>query len=203
MRLGERSASATIRHDMSPCETEFLTFFELPFGFAAAIASGGALTRLALFEDGGARGAWIERHAPGARNDDDAAPFGALREQLDGYCRTSLSEFDLPLRLVGTPFQQEVWGALLQIPRGETTTYARLARSLGRPRAVRAVGQANGRNPISVVVPCHRVIGASGELTGYAGGIGIKRRLLAFEGALPEAAAETLPLFGPPPFGTP
>lgn len=92
----------------------------------------------------------------------------------------------------GTPFQQEVWAALRQIPVGQTTTYSELARQLGRPDAVRAVGAANGANPISVVVPCHRVIGAGGELRGYAGGLERKRWLITHEGAAVPATQESL-----------
>lgn len=108
-----------------------------------------------------------------------------LREtanQLQAYFAGKLNEFDLPLDLVGTPFQQKVWAALQTIPYGETRSYADIARQIGHPTAFRAVGAANGRNPVSIVVPCHRAIGANGSLTGFAGGLEIKRRLLALEG---------------------
>ena len=101
--------------------------------------------------------------------------------QLRAYFAGRLRAFDLPLRFGGTPFQQSVWRALGQIPSGETATYADIARAVGRPRAFRAVGMANHSNPISIVIPCHRVVGASGALTGYAGGLDAKRWLLDHE----------------------
>ncbi len=107
---------------------------------------------------------------------------GQLREYFAGR-RT---RFDLPLAPGGTAFQQSVWRALAQIPYGELRSYADIAAAIGRPAAVRAVGAANGRNPLPIVVPCHRVIGSDGSLTGFAGGLDIKRRLLALERALPE-----------------
>lgn len=109
-------------------------------------------------------------------------------EQLQGYFAGTRKAFDLPVRFaVGTPFQREVWTALQRIPFGTTWSYAQLAAAVGRPLAQRAVGAANGRNPLSVVVPCHRVIGASGSLTGYGGGLERKEWLLALEGALAKA----------------
>jgi methylated-DNA-[protein]-cysteine S-methyltransferase len=109
------------------------------------------------------------------------APFAALRDQLAEYFAGERQEFDVPIRLSGTPFQQRVWRELERIPYGATITYAELARRIGSPTASRAVGAANGRNPISILVPCHRVVGASGELTGYAGGVAQKQWLLAME----------------------
>ncbi|HEY4188648.1 MAG TPA: methylated-DNA--[protein]-cysteine S-methyltransferase [Polyangia bacterium] len=102
--------------------------------------------------------------------------------QLEEYFAGARATFDLPLRLEGTAFQQRVWQALLTIPFGETRSYAEQARAIGRPTATRAVGAANGRNPISIIVPCHRVIGSDGSLTGYAGGEPTKRWLLTHEG---------------------
>jgi methylated-DNA-[protein]-cysteine S-methyltransferase len=104
-----------------------------------------------------------------------------VREQLDAYFAGERRAFALKLAPRGTEFQQRVWQALSAIPYGETTTYAAIARTIGQPNAVRAVGAANGRNPISIVVPCHRVIGQDGTLTGYAGGLPSKQRLLALE----------------------
>jgi methylated-DNA-[protein]-cysteine S-methyltransferase len=101
--------------------------------------------------------------------------------QLDAYFARRLDRFDLPLDFRGTAFQQQVWAALLTIPFGETRSYAAIARQIGRPDACRAVGAANGRNPISIVAPCHRVIGASGALTGFAGGLAAKDYLLTLE----------------------
>ena len=104
--------------------------------------------------------------------------------QLGEYFAGTRTRFDLPLRSSGTPFQARVWQALLAIPAGETWTYGAIARAVGEPAAVRAAGAAIGRNPISVIVPCHRVIGADGSLTGYAGGLDRKRRLLALEASV-------------------
>jgi methylated-DNA-[protein]-cysteine S-methyltransferase len=114
----------------------------------------------------------------------DTAVLREARSQLGAYFAGELRDFDLPLAPRGTPFQLAVWEALLDIPYGETWSYADLARRLDRPTATRAVGAANGRNPLPIVVPCHRVIGADGSLTGYGGGLPIKRKLLRLEGAL-------------------
>ena len=108
-------------------------------------------------------------------------PFRETIAQLDAYFAGRLRRFDLPLTPEGTPFQLEVWSALADIPHGETVSYSELARRIGRPAASRAVGAANGRNPLPIVVPCHRVIGANGSLTGFGGGLAIKRRLLELE----------------------
>ena len=107
-----------------------------------------------------------------------------LREQLETYAAGGRKAFDIPFRLHGSPFEQRVWAALLRIPCGETRSYGQLAAELGDPNLSRAVGRANGANPVSILVPCHRVIGANGSLTGYAGGLAMKERLLALEGAL-------------------
>jgi methylated-DNA-[protein]-cysteine S-methyltransferase len=109
------------------------------------------------------------------------APFAAIRAQLAEYFAGERQQFDVPLKLAGTPFQQRVWQELVRIPFGTTITYAQLAQRVGKPTASRAVGHANGRNPISILVPCHRVIGANGKLTGYAGGVDKKQWLLAWE----------------------
>jgi methylated-DNA-[protein]-cysteine S-methyltransferase len=117
--------------------------------------------------------------APGWVRDD--ARFTEAARQLGEYFAGERAAFDLPLHATGTAFEQGVWDELRRIPYGETTSYGELARRLGHPRAARAVGRANGRNPLAIVVPCHRVIGASGALTGYAGGLDRKRALLALE----------------------
>ncbi|WP_342346197.1 methylated-DNA--[protein]-cysteine S-methyltransferase [Burkholderia perseverans] len=126
---------------------------------------------------------------------DGRVPLGTLHDgedvpvlmeaarQLGEYFAGQRNRFDVPIRFRGTAFQQKVWCALLEIPFGETRTYSEIASRIGSPRAVRAVGAANGRNPISIIAPCHRVIGASGDLTGFAGGIDAKKTLLALEGA--------------------
>jgi methylated-DNA-[protein]-cysteine S-methyltransferase len=112
-----------------------------------------------------------------------AEPFRTVTEQLTAYFAGELTEFDLPLTLHGTPFQRRVWAALQGIPYGETVSYGQLAEEIGKPTAARAVGLANGRNPISIIVPCHRVIGSTGSLTGYGGGLERKRLLLDMEAA--------------------
>ena len=107
--------------------------------------------------------------------------FADVVTQLDAYFTGALTEFDVDLRLDGTEFQRRVWAALQTIPYGETRSYGQIAEQIGSPAASRAVGLANGRNPISIIVPCHRVIGSSGDLTGYGGGIQRKRALLTLE----------------------
>jgi methylated-DNA-[protein]-cysteine S-methyltransferase len=102
--------------------------------------------------------------------------------QLDEYFSGERTDFDLPLELVGTPFQKDVWSALAEIPYGKTISYAELASMVGRPTAFRAVGQANGANPIPIILPCHRVLASGGRIGGYGGGLAMKRQLLAIEG---------------------
>lgn len=111
----------------------------------------------------------------------DSGFLADVLAQLEAYFAGDLRSFDLPLHFAGTAFQHRVWTALCDIPYGETESYGELAARIGQPTASRAVGLANGRNPISIVVPCHRVIGAKGKLVGYAGGLDRKARLLAFE----------------------
>ena len=116
----------------------------------------------------------------------DSALLRETAAQLDAYFAGTLQRFDLPLRPVGTEFQQRVWAMLATIPFGATWSYRDLARRIDQPTATRAVGAANGRNPIPIVLPCHRVIGADGTLTGFGGGLPAKRFLLTLEGALPD-----------------
>lgn len=111
-----------------------------------------------------------------------AAVLGRLETQLDAFAEGRLRTFDLPFRLHGTAFEQRVWAELQRIPFGQTRSYGQLAEALGDRNLSRAVGRANGANPISILVPCHRVIGTSGALTGYAGGLAMKERLLRIEG---------------------
>jgi methylated-DNA-[protein]-cysteine S-methyltransferase len=111
----------------------------------------------------------------------DAAAVSAAAIQLEQYFAGDRTEFELELDLDGTPFERRVWDAVRAIPYGETASYAEIARRIGRPGACRAVGRANGRNPVAVIVPCHRVVGSDGSLTGYAGGIEMKRALLELE----------------------
>jgi methylated-DNA-[protein]-cysteine S-methyltransferase len=113
------------------------------------------------------------------RRDDDL--FREAADQLRAYFAGDLTEFDLHLATEGAPFQQRVWAELLKIPYGSTTSYGELARRIGNPKASRAVGAANGSNPISIIIPCHRVIGSNGDLTGYGGGIERKKFLLELE----------------------
>jgi methylated-DNA-[protein]-cysteine S-methyltransferase len=117
---------------------------------------------------------------PGWQKDREA--FADLRGQLAEYCAGTRRSFDLLLNPRGTEFQQRVWDELMRIPWGSTVSYTDLARAVGSPDAVRAVGQANGRNPIHIIIPCHRAIGSNGDLSGYAAGIGMKRSLLEIEG---------------------
>jgi methylated-DNA-[protein]-cysteine S-methyltransferase len=111
----------------------------------------------------------------------DAAAVSAAAIQLEQYLAGERTEFDLDLELRGTPFERRVWDEVRAIPYGQTATYAEIARRIGSPGACRAVGRANGRNPIAVIVPCHRVVGSDGSLTGYAGGLETKRALLDLE----------------------
>lgn len=153
------------------------TTIDSPIGRLLLHSDGAALT--GLYMDVPAhlpRGmdAWVE--------DRNTGPLPETIRQLGEYFAGRRREFDLPWRLHGTEFQQRVWNALMEIPYGSTWSYGELAKRLGNPKASRAVGLANGRNPISILVPCHRVIGADGSLTGYGGGLERKRWLLAHEG---------------------
>ena len=148
-----------------------------PIGPLTLVATDGVLAGVYMVE---------HRHRPaletfGPRVAVEDAPFDAVRAQLDEYFAGERTEFDLPLALAGTEFQRTVWAALRRIPYGETMSYGQLAEEIGKPSASRAVGLANGRNPISIIVPCHRVVGSTGDLTGYGGGIDRKRALLSFE----------------------
>ena len=127
-----------------------------------------------------------ERQFSGVAADWERAeePFRDAIAQLDLYFAGQLRRFDLDIAPEGTPFQRDVWAALVEIPYGRTVSYSELARRVGRPAATRAVGAANGRNPLPIVVPCHRVVGADGSLTGFGGGLAIKRRLLDLEAGL-------------------
>jgi O-6-methylguanine DNA methyltransferase len=128
---------------------------------------------------------WLRRWAPGARVEPGFAPNQSAAKQLLEYLEGKRRDFALPLDLRGTEFQLGVWRALCQIPYGETISYAEQARRVGQPNASRAVGSANGANPIAIIVPCHRVVNANGKLGGYGGGLELKARLLALEHAQP------------------
>ncbi len=168
-------AAAVVFRDPVPGPTRFTTV-DSPVG------------ELTLYGDGEALGGLLTpakdgtgRHAPADWVRGETGVLADAVVQLRAYFAGELTEFDLPLAPAGTEWQRRVWTALTTIPHGETASYGELARELGRPTASRAVGMANGRNPISIVVPCHRVIGADGTLTGYAGGLERKRFLLSLE----------------------
>ena len=145
-----------------------------PIGPLTLIARDGVLTNVSMHE---------QRHVspPPVDAITDDAWFKDVAEQLDAYFAGELSTFDLEMNLLGTPFQQRVWSQLCDIPYGETISYGELARRVGNANASRAVGLANGRNPIALIVPCHRVIGANGSLTSYGGGLERKTWLLEHE----------------------
>jgi methylated-DNA-[protein]-cysteine S-methyltransferase len=147
---------------------------ESPVGKLLLVADEEGL-RLISFQKG--------KHAQRPRDDwrKDAAPLRETMRQLKAYFSGELQEFRLPLAPEGTEFQRKVWSALCDIPYGETISYGDLARRIRNPKAVRAVGTANGANPIPIVIPCHRVIGSDGTLTGYGGGLDIKEKLLGLE----------------------
>jgi O-6-methylguanine DNA methyltransferase len=165
-----------------PIERVFTAEFESPIGKLRVASTDAGLAWLGLPRAGG-RGfaGWLARHAAGARREAAFAPNRDAIRQLLEYLEGKRSTFELALDLRGTEFQRAVWDALLRIPYGETRSYGEIARQIGRPNAVRAVGTANGANPVALVVPCHRVIAAQGKLGGYGGGLDLKRRLLAME----------------------
>ena len=149
---------------------------ESPIGRLLLTSDGTALTGLFTRPE-------RKRYATdGWAQDATIAPLAAASLQLTEYFAGTRRAFDLPMRLEGTPFQQRVWQELLEIPYGDTWSYGQLAKRIGNPNGSRAVGLANGQNPISILVPCHRVIGADGSLTGYGGGLERKSWLLAHEG---------------------
>jgi methylated-DNA-[protein]-cysteine S-methyltransferase len=164
------------------------TWLETPLGAVLLTADGDALTRVSLGAGPESVGADWERVTSGP---------GVLAEacgQLADYFAGARTTFDLPRGATGTPFQRRVWDALCEVPYGETATYLDIARALGDANAVRAVGAANGRNPLGIVVPCHRVVGVGGALTGYAGGLDRKRWLLRHEAAVGGARGFALAL---------
>lgn len=152
------------------------TRIESPIGELTLIASDAGLRRISWPDEDSA-----DRDEAAF---DDAHPvLAAAAAQLDEYFAGDRHEFDLPFDLIGTDFQREAWLALADVPYGETTSYGEQAERIGRPGASRAVGAANGKNPIPIVLPCHRIVGADGSLTGFAGGLDLKQKLLAHEQA--------------------
>jgi methylated-DNA-[protein]-cysteine S-methyltransferase len=163
----------------APAAPVYYTYLDSSIGELLLTGDGTALTGVWFPDD-------RQTTAPQPTWRRDAGVFTEVSRQLDAYFGGELTEFKLNLDPHGTPFQRRVWDALRTIPYGVTTSYGKLAAALGDPRATRAVGLANGRNPIPIIIPCHRVIGADGSLTGYGGGMQRKQWLLALEGrALP------------------
>lgn len=151
----------------------FQSQIDSPIGVLTLVASDVGLRKI-LWDD--------QADEAGDARPDDAHPvLAAAAGQLAEYFAGDRTEFDVPLDLVGTEFQREAWLALASVPYGETTSYGEQAERIGRKGASRAVGAANGKNPVPIVLPCHRIIGANGALTGFAGGLDIKQRLLALE----------------------
>ncbi|MGW7099381.1 methylated-DNA--[protein]-cysteine S-methyltransferase [Streptomyces sp. NPDC054838] len=153
------------------------TVVDSPYGPLTLVATDGVLSGLYMAG---------QRHRPqeesfGERVAPAEEPFPEVVRQLTAYFDGELTDFTVPVRLEGTAFQRSVWEQLVRIPYGQTWSYGELAAKLGKPGASRAVGLANGKNPVGIIVPCHRVIGASGSMTGYGGGVERKVRLLAFE----------------------
>lgn len=159
--------------------TTYYALHQAPVGGILLVSDGIALSHLQMTAG---------KYVPDVGTDwvrDDALPvFDLARRELDGYFAGQLRTFSVPLAPRGTDFQKRVWTALTKIPFGETRSYGQQAAMIGQPAAVRAVGAANGKNPIAIIVPCHRVIGANGTLTGYAGGLHNKELLLKLEGIL-------------------
>lgn len=169
--------------------TTFYTYLDSPLEHLLLTSDGSALTGVYMGEHADVPAAhpdWVQ--------DDTARPFPGTAKQLADYFADSLSEFNVPVRLEGTSFQKQVWDALKSIPYGETVSYGEIARRIGKPSAVRAVGLAVGRNPVSIILPCHRVVGSTGGLTGYGGGLWRKQFLLELEGCYPIAMANQPPL---------
>lgn len=147
-----------------------LCFRESPFGRIGVEELDGALTRI-----------WLPGETAAVSEGAETPLLRAAFRQLEAYFEGELTLFDLPLNPRGTPFMQEVWKALCRVPYGHTASYKDIAVAIGRPKACRAVGLANNRNPLPIVIPCHRIIGSKGALVGYGGGLDMKRRLLELE----------------------
>ncbi|MBL4822560.1 MAG: methylated-DNA--[protein]-cysteine S-methyltransferase [Colwellia sp.] len=160
----------------------YYTYYKSPFGDIALTANDQGLTTLTFINS---KRIEDDKAQLNAKNyQDKPEKFTLVCQQLTEYFSGERKQFDLPLAATGTPFQKKVWQALCAIKQGETKTYGWLAKKINNEKAVRAVGSANGANPIALIVPCHRVIGSNGKLTGYAGGLALKAKLLMHEGAL-------------------
>jgi len=158
------------------------TIVESPVGPLLLAAGSGGLTQLSFLAGPNAEPPRTDGRESPATGNGASAVLEEARKQIAAYFARKLSCFDLPLTPRGTPFQESVWGKLREIPYGQTISYGELARRVGNPKAPRAVGAANGQNPIAIVIPCHRVIGSNGTLTGFGGGLAIKEQLLEHEG---------------------
>ena len=188
-------ASTSAPSTSAPLPVAYIETFPSPVGpVLVAVDEDGALIRCDFGAHGELEG-FLRRLDADWEVREDPTRTAEARRQLEAYFAVKLLQFDLPLAPRGTPFQQEVWRQLCLIPYGETRSYGQIAEAMGRPKAVRAVGAANGANPIGIVVPCHRVIGSSGSLTGYAGGLPVKRFLLELEsGQVPLLDTRVTPL---------
>jgi methylated-DNA-[protein]-cysteine S-methyltransferase len=176
----ELSGLSRTAPDRSSRVTLAFTKYSSPVGCLTLVASGLGLAAILWENDR------PDRVRLGPLSEDPGLPvLRNATQQLDDYFAGRSPTFDLPLDFRGTAFQKNVWSALLAIPFGETRSYGDIARAIGQPSASRAVGAANGRNPISIIAPCHRVLGSNGALTGFAGGLEAKRFLLRHEGSLP------------------
>lgn len=177
-------------------ETLFTSRFETPIGALRIASSEKGLAYIELpNESGRGFGGWCATHAKGAKVIDRRTPNDVYIDQIMEYTEGTRHEFELELDMRATPFQKSVYEFVSKIGYGEICAYSDIANAIGNPKAVRAVGAANGANPIPLIVPCHRVIARGGALQGYAGGLDLKARLLAMEQSLPEPEAEQARLF--------
>ncbi len=174
----------TIARTKTPAETLYWSSISSVQGLCTVIATERGVCWMGTPGTGREHGmGWLERRLPVARvvEGEEVEPLRQAMHQLRRYFAGERVQFSCPLDLRGTPFQVDVWEELYRIPYGSTRSYAQIAQAIGRPKAVRAVGAANGANPVAVIVPCHRVIGSNGTLTGYGGGLSMKAWLLALE----------------------
>ena len=161
---------------MSNCYCDDYCFYQSPFGLIRICETGGFLTRADFLEQSPE-----SKHSQSERIQNSNSLLKDVSEQLGEYFEGRRQKFDLSLKPHGTKFQRSAWESLLSIPYGETRSYLQQAEYIQNPKAIRAIGQANSRNPIQIIIPCHRVIGKNGSLTGYSGGLERKKRLLALE----------------------